>query len=80
MRRKLALLAPLGPWCAIVAVLAMLAGADLTWPAPAAHAPASGTPEMVRAGVPFVEHDPGGASLVCASNRPGTVLPPFLAP
>ena len=79
MRRRLALAAALGPWCAVVTVLALVAGADLSWPAPAAQAP-SATPGVVHAGIPFVERDPGagGATLGCISDRGGTVLPPFL--
>lgn len=45
---------------------------------PAPH-PTPGT-APVRAGLPFVEADPGpgGARLVCVSDRSGVALPPFL--
>lgn len=56
-----------------IAVLAMVVAfsRDVSVPMP----PADG---QVRAGLPFVQVDPGGAVLVCVSSQAGSILPPFL--
>ena len=68
------LLAPI-PYALLAApALTIAALLALARPAPAPY------PRTVPAGVPFVERDPGGATLICVSNRAGTPLPPFLGP
>ncbi len=66
-----------GPVAALAAAgsLALL-GAIVVAQAPWRWPP--GPSRSVRAGQPFLEHDPGGASLVCISDRAGTILPPYL--
>lgn len=75
MRWRLRFVAGLIPWCAVAVTLALLVAIELRW------TPVDGPAgQYVRADQPFVEHDPGGASLVCVSNRAGRILPPYLAP